>query len=401
MALRDNGNLIVTSDVHISLGSDPRLVKQFCGFLERLARAGTAACKIFVIAGDLFDFDLPDPNARADECQDPSGTLLKILTGFPALETGFTHVLEAGIDMVILAGNHDIELFTPNVAELFRRAILSHATGGHGRASGLLDLSSPEFARLSPDLHIEHGNRFDEDNMFDAASFDLVREGGTPVFPLGSCLERRLLRKLPWLDYGGFSSNTPWPVLMTVFKRHGISGGLNVIFRYYVTSLELLKESLRRRCHLSREKPTDRRTLSSPVRTFRRLYLDRSIVFMAAALWIILAPWGLHAAMPIWLAGTGSLGLILLSLASLRGGNRYRSSASFGCEKGAREVMADPNITTVIMGHAHEPADVIVDARGRRYLNTGAFMNPSPEGFPYILVVPCSDGYSATLCRYL
>ncbi len=393
-----DAKIIVVSDTHISVRSDPSQVARFCEFLRCIAGQGAAACGTVVIAGDLFNLDILDSSTDGAGKPEPRGRLAAILARFPELENAFAGLLDAGIDVKVLPGNHDVELLAPEVADMFHRAILRRTERTGGAAPGSIELASRTFIRFAG-IHIEHGNRFDCDNLFEEASLDMMRRGRQPCFPLGSCMERRFTSRLPRLDYRGFSSSTPWPLLRTVMGRHGLSGGLRIISRYYATAFGLVAESFRRSNGRLPGREARMATLNSPLRTFHRLYLDRSIAFLAAVVWTLLTPVGLFAAKPLWLAGSGFVALAFL--ATLASGNRYGSAPSAACRRGAQELMEDSGVKTVILGHSHAPADVPIDNSGRRYLNSGAFLEPTPEGYPYVLVAPTEQGQRATLRHHI
>ncbi len=394
MAVPTDRNFLVVSDTHISVRSDPLHVQRFCDFLGRVAAEGTVECGTSVIAGDLFNLDVLDPaGGRAAE-SGAGGRLTGILERFPSIGKAISRLLAAGIDVIVMAGNHDVELLDPGVTATFRRAIQLQAENEAGPGGGRLELPSRTFLRVGG-VHIEHGNGFDRDNCFDDASLDAVRSGMAPRFPLGSMLERRFASRVPQLDYHGFSSSTAWPLLKAVLRRHGLFGGLRIICRYYMAAVEMLAESCRRRRLACKPGESRTPTLCSPLRTFHRLYLDRSVACLAAFLWLLLTPLALDSWMALWLAGSGCLALALS--ASLAGGNRYGAMASAACKQGVRELMRDSSVTAVIMGHSHEAVESVIDGAGRQYLNSGAFLSPDPEACPYVRITPAGHGHLARL----
>jgi UDP-2,3-diacylglucosamine pyrophosphatase LpxH len=386
---------IVISDLHISLRSSDAQVASFCAFVDGLGKKSRDENRplTLVVAGDFFNFDLLD-NGRSD----PALTLRRILDRFPSIASSLARLLAGGNRVSMLGGNHDLELFDPRVSQIFTRAVLDRMPESGRTRRGELDLGSPESMRIG-DVHIEHGNRFDRDNIFENDSFRRVRRGRPPLLPLGSCMERSLLSKIPQLDYSGFSVETPWPLFTTILGRHGVIGGFDIIFRYFVTAFKLMFESLRRR--------TDRTwngnargwtTLDSPFMTFRRLYLDRSLAFVVLVLWLALSPVLLVQARGLWL--TVLTLLIVFFLSSFLEGNRYKTSIVQACRGGARDTARRTGASTVIMGHTHMPESTFLGGGASRYLNAGSFLTPTKEGMPYVRLFENGGKLHAELAYY-
>jgi len=165
------GGIIVVSDTHISVRSDPAHVARFCEFLNYVDGQGNRICRTVIIAGDLFNFDLLHPSEENVGESDTPGRLAAILAKFPEIEETFAGLLVAGINLTVLPGNHDVELLNPGIADMFRQAICRRADEMRQSDPGSLELSSRTFLRLAG-IHIEHGNRFDCDNLFDETSLD-------------------------------------------------------------------------------------------------------------------------------------------------------------------------------------------------------------------------------------
>jgi UDP-2,3-diacylglucosamine pyrophosphatase LpxH len=390
------GETIVISDLHISLRSDEAHVASFCRFVEGLERTSRDEKRplTLVVAGDFFNFDLLDNGVS-----DPARTLRRILERFPGIASCLAGFLAGGNRVSMLGGNHDLELFNPLVSQIFTKAVRDRMPGGAGTRIGNLDLGSPEYIRLGGQVHIEHGNRFDGDNIFESDSFRRVKRGRPPLLPLGSCMERSLLSRIPQLDYSGFSVKTPWPLFTTILGRHGVFGGFNIIFRYFVTAFKLMFESLRRRT--DREWSMGRRgmaTLDSPFLTFRRLYLDRSLTFIFLVFWLSLSPVLVVQARGLWL--TVFALLVVFFLSSFLEGNRYGKSIVQACRGGARDTMERTGVSTVVMGHTHVPESMMLGSGASRYLNSGSFLTPTERGMPYVRLFENGGRLHAELAYY-
>lgn len=387
---------IVISDLHISLRSSEAQVASFCGFVDGLGLRSREEKRplTLIVAGDFFNFDLID-NGDGE----PLRTLSMIMERFPAIASSLAGFLAGGNRVSMLGGNHDLELFNPAVSELFTKIVLERLPEGERGRIADLDLGSPEHIRLDGQVHIEHGNRFDGDNIFEAESFNRVKRGRPPLLPLGSCMERSLLSRIPQLDYTGFSGKTPWPLFTTILGRHGIFGGFDIIFRYFVTAFKIMFESLKRRTDGGFGRVgTGTATFDSPFLTFRRLYLDRSLTFIFLVLWLALTPVLLVQARGLWL--TVMTLLFVFFLSSFLEGNRYGKSIIQACRSGAREMAERAGVSTVIMGHTHVPESTALNGGAALYLNAGSFLTPTEGGMPYVRLFENGGRLHAKLAYY-
>ena len=190
-------DLIVVSDLHLGRGIDPatkryhRLeaffydedFRAFCRWICADAAARGAPMTL-VLNGDVFDFLRIEPEIP------PEGTSLErrfgalvtppvaarmvadILAGHPAFVEALAGVLAAEHDLVLVCGNHDLELQWPQVQEEVRRALAaaldSPAAGASGGTSGALARLrfEPWFHYEPGRIWIEHGCQYDPENAF-------------------------------------------------------------------------------------------------------------------------------------------------------------------------------------------------------------------------------------------
>jgi Calcineurin-like phosphoesterase len=216
-------DLIVVSDLHLGRGLDPatkRYHRLEAFFYDEDFRAfcrwtcADAAARgepmTFVLNGDVFDLLRIEPEIP------PGGTHLEkrfgalatppvaermveaILAGHPAFVEALADVLEAEHDVVLVCGNHDLEMQWPQVQEVILRA-LARALAAR-RASGALSRLSfePWFHYEPGRIWIEHGCQYDPENAFqfplrsrlaDSPHVALVAERD---MPLGNFFQRYL-----------------------------------------------------------------------------------------------------------------------------------------------------------------------------------------------------------------
>jgi UDP-2,3-diacylglucosamine pyrophosphatase LpxH len=185
---------LLVSDLHLRGGfNNPteglyHFDEQFADFLRyyRLHRATTNQWRL-IIGGDFIEFlyitDLPDPNERLlrgvtfyeSESRYGAGTeaaksrwkLDTILrSSHPQLLLALARFVAEGNEIILLRGNHDVEMAWPEVQEHFRRLIAEH----HPEEFSYLAMKEavaqrvqfPQWFWYTPGLlYVEHGSQYD------------------------------------------------------------------------------------------------------------------------------------------------------------------------------------------------------------------------------------------------
>ena len=209
---------LVVSDLHLRGGyQNPtaglyHFDEEFADFLRyyRLNRAGRRPWTL-IIAGDFIEFlyvtDLPDPNERLlrgatfdeDEARYGAGTEAQksrwkldtiLRSSHPQLLLALGRFLAEGNHIVILRGNHDAEMFWPEVQEHFVRLIAEH----HPADVGYMAMKEALAQRLHfgswfwyvPELlYVEHGCQYDP-----FCSFEYILNPVRPAQP--ACIENSI-----------------------------------------------------------------------------------------------------------------------------------------------------------------------------------------------------------------
>ena len=379
---------LIVSDMHFSTRSGEDEVDRFCAFLDWLEGGRGDAGEdppTLVVAGDFLNLDIIDYREEPGSRLKSDANLERIMRRFPRLASSLAAFLARGGRLVLMAGNHDAELFDPAAARMLKNILAGRLPEGKKGAIEGLDLGSP--ARFLPggNVHIEHGNRFDGDNAFERVSLPSVQRGELPLLPLGSLITRDLLSRIPELNWDGFFNKTPLPLFLTILRRHGVLGGLFIVWCYHRTAFTLMRESFRRK-HDRGLRAVDGAipTLHSPMRTMRRLYLDRSLPFAFFCFWLCAFPL-VHcfAGLDIFLWGAAAF--LAVILAGLMEGNRYRETMFQACRRGAEGIAAGGKARTVILGHTHVAETTGMNGGSDLYLNSGSFTQPVEEkGSPYV-----------------
>ena len=229
----DDRAVVVLSDLHLGPGRDPengrwsRLEdffydRELASFLEHLHRRGEDEGPVrLILNGDVFDFllvtEVPGPEEtrelgislrRADRKFGLRATerasvwkLERILEGHPAVFDALGALLADGAELVVLPGNHDPELFYPQVQRALVRALVERAVGEdtdaeRDRVEARIHVE-PWFWYEPGRLFVEHGHQYDASSVLQNLLFPLEpgRPKGSPAevdLPVSSLFVRYL-----------------------------------------------------------------------------------------------------------------------------------------------------------------------------------------------------------------
>jgi UDP-2,3-diacylglucosamine pyrophosphatase LpxH len=220
VALRD---IVVVSDLHLGRGLDARTkryhrleaffydddFRAFCRWLCGDAESRNVPLAL-VLNGDVFDLLRiePEPAPGANALEQRFGPLptpmvaarmvADVLAGHPVFVEALADVLAAGHEVVLVAGNHDLETQWPPVQAEIRRA-LGDALSRRGAAEALARLRfEPWFVYEPGRIWIEHGCQYDPENAFrfplrsKLAGSSVVGQVAERDLPLGNFFQRYL-----------------------------------------------------------------------------------------------------------------------------------------------------------------------------------------------------------------
>lgn len=448
-------NYLVISDLHLQEAEkDPsgRLFyfdQEFADFLRhyRLFRVDQRRWKL-IIAGDLIEFYLikerPDPEDRllrgtaltdtdrkffpGTDWQKSVWKLDLILRSHPQLLLALARFVAAGHEIYILRGNHDLELFWPQVQERFRLLVAQH----HPVDTSFPDMKAAARERmhflpwfyLEPGfLYVEHGHQYDE---YCSNTHNLC-----PVLPKNrerlelaiSALSMRYfaariqniepaamenINSIPRYLKQLIVSNPGHAALMPLYylemlarvlgkvsqadpEREAFVAGMEAAIREEVREAAGLDEATLRGLESLGQRPI----LTDRWRTIRCLCLDLLLgglgsLALAAGLWRGRA-WvrlGALAAIPLWaLAGKRRLGRI----------NNHRNLREI-----ARTIRNLLDVRYVVFGHSHDPDVLPLDEeRKHTYFNVGTWVPGAGESqFVYLQILSHLESPTAHLMRW-
>lgn len=372
-------HFVIIGDAHLVRDGRSEVARD----LAALVRAQRGATIVF--NGDLFDLAAESAYFCGAEA------LRAILGTHGELRAALAEHLDAGGELVLVAGNHDDEVTTAAGRDALFDAL---GLGGPSRARLRL---TPWFARLGPEgaLHVEHGHHFDPDN---ALPHPLA-----PPDPAWASLGIALMREFiaPAGAHALVHANdgTPMQCLLRAVEIFGPRAPA-IIANYFRSAAAQVRRSGRRypaaAAQESGRAAVDdfarawclasdqvealaargaRPRLVSVRETFLRLYWDRvlaSAVLSVAAGSALLGGPGARVA-------AGAAAVLVGSIAA--GRNRYRGRVQAALVDNAAHIAAATSARAVVFGHIHEAVGKGV------YRNTGSFAFPgSLPGRPYVVV---------------
>jgi UDP-2,3-diacylglucosamine pyrophosphatase LpxH len=366
--------LIVTSDLHLSVGASAGTVRDLVGLLR--ANPGHE----FILAGDVFNLSWEAPGRSA------ARAVVSLLSAFPELLAALREQLSGGTPVTFLAGNHDAGLMAAEV----RAALLAQLELSPSAALSV----APWFVRRG-DVHVEHGHFYDPDN----APAHPLAEWSPETEPLGVAITRRFVRPSGAHHFSHAHDTTPLAGIAKAFRIYGARTPL-IIAQWFQVAAGLCLETQSRQ-RFDTERQVGERALSNfaelvqldqevlrdlldsgavPThrhfqKTFMRLYFDR--VFASTGLLLSAASY------LAWKSRAAGLTALLAGLYLIQSvqqtGNRYEDLPVERLRAAAARVRELTGARSVIFGHTHR-----VDA-GPGYANSGSF-GYSEHGRPYVRV---------------
>lgn len=252
---------------------DDDLDRMVAGFETRLAPGDHLT---FVLNGDIFDFDLvtavPDPapfTVRRIEhrygldatAAKSAWKLERILADHPRFVATLARLLDRGRDVVVTMGNHDRELWFPEVQAVLRAHVeRACAPPDPACPPGRL-VFEPWFFHVAGEIYVEHGHQYDFYSSYRYNLEPIVRRGGEDQIALstGNLSNRYLLSNIGYFNphatdfiLGAFGYIRHW-------LRHYAFSRRMLILTWLIGSLRSLAALFGTRARLERDPPKDYR----------------------------------------------------------------------------------------------------------------------------------------------
>ncbi len=178
--------------------------------------------------------------------------LIKIKTGHPAFISALSDWMKQGNKLLILKGNHDLELYFPDVRNYIRLMIaeaIYDIQSNQNIAEILKNIVLPgitfidDSVEIDNDLYIEHGHRYDKFCMvLDNA---ILKDDPSELnLPFGSFFNRYLLNRIE-LFYPFLDNVRPSINVLSILLRENFALGLKIMFQYIPAFFKILSKKLR------------------------------------------------------------------------------------------------------------------------------------------------------------
>jgi UDP-2,3-diacylglucosamine pyrophosphatase LpxH len=188
----------IVSDLHFGDGGvreDFVFDRQLCGlldYLEKEAQQGDGSAEL-IINGDFIDF-LKVPRLAPGHYAEAVDKLQAVQKAHAKTFRRMQEFTSRGNRLVVLAGNHDVEMIFEEVQREFIRLIAGDNTASKKGIVFPVEKSQgaapPNWNRplsyCRAGVHIEHGNQYDWTNSFDHSRIFASEERGLLDLPLGS-----------------------------------------------------------------------------------------------------------------------------------------------------------------------------------------------------------------------
>ena len=462
----DDYDYLVLSDVHLGsdlvphlrpwardswLSKDAEVDERLCGLLDHhLKHAARRTC--LVIAGDFLDLVgvSLSPDARttytrltSEEQRHGLGSAADhVVQKVAAIAERHRRVfaalcafIAAGHKLVVVRGNHDIELHWRAAQSALSHAICQHAESPeHGASVASRIEVCPWFYAVDGLLYVEHGHEFDAmcsygDPLLPTCPRDSRRIRLSPF----SVLLREVARPTRGLSTTSYE-NVGLGAYMQLLANLGILGSARIAVRFARAVARLVGES---RSYARGDRPLRKLRGSARERRFmQQMGLSADKLSLLKRLYVAPAARSvLFVLRSLYLDRVFTVALALLFVALGASLARYRNLlegalfalpalplAAFGCfgpnrdlaptermRQGAAEIAKLFNARYVVMGHTHDAEEQLLP-NGARYLNVGHWgRDDVPEEQPSTLPqTPCTflllsrhqHGYRHQLLRW-
>jgi len=420
--------------------------REFCRFLEHYQsqRANGLPWRL-VLAGDVFDFLAvsltPDPHWAMQRYGfdiepherrvglDNTGPktrwkLDRILERHRAVVTYLADFIGSGHSVVFLRGNHDAELYWPEVQEDLAQRLLETYFGGE-EVAGVTPAAFRAriefrdwFFQAPGIVHVQHGHQYDP--------FCSLRHLLNPVRPDRPALMEQpptsmlIQHGIAWVP--GVHSHDKDRYAFGDYLRwlYRLPGGtalslVRVYFRVlleqvgYARALARAPSGKVRERHLEAlhelardegyepealERMDDLRAEPGNLRVgsvIRSLFFDS--VGTGIALPVVLLVWTLASPLPWWATLLGCAAVVTGAAFLFRSFTRRRDTDQVPRLRAAAEQVATlAHVPLVVFGHSHR-AEVLPLADGATYMNTGCWLHSDERGEPHGVECDCAPSF--------
>ena len=300
--------------------------------------------------------------------------LIRIRQGHPMFFTALARWLQGGHTLMVLKGNHDLELYWPAVRNYLRLILAEDIVAcdpQRGLAEVLRDIVLPNITFVDDsvvidnDFYVEHGHRYDKFTMV-LESPVLAKNPKRINIPFGSFFNRYLINRIelyyPFLDNVRPSGNV-LPMLM----RENFPLGLKVLLQHIPMLIRVLFTNLRYVWFMLHKVIWFAAVLAIPL-VYVLLHRTQLPIIADIQQWV-----GESRILTLAFGQLKTVALMFLSYALARVVAWFQLAEPESLDRFARTRFEGTNYRIMTMGHTHNPGEYLF-ADGRRFYNTGTWI---------------------------
>ena len=302
--------------------------------------------------------------------------LMLIKKGHPVFTDALGNWLEHGHKLIIVKGNHDLELYWTAVRNYLRLILAENIKG---RNSGI-DLENiltqtvlpnilfiDDSVEIDGELLIEHGHRYDK-FCFVLDNPVLGGKSGQINIPFGSFFNRYLINKVelffPYLDNVRPSGN-----VLPMLIKENFALALKVLFQHIPFMFRMLFTNFRYIKFMFQKTALFSLAIALPLGFL--IYFNYP--FIENLISEIFSSQGKSGFNTMILNQSTNIAVLLLTYLLSRFAAWMQLEEPSSLDKYAEETYRDSNYRIITMGHTHNPGEYVFK-NGKRFYNTGTWI---------------------------
>ena len=300
--------------------------------------------------------------------------LLKIKLGHPVFIKALKEWIEKGNKLILLKGNHDLELYWPEVRNYIRLIIAEEIAGADKDLEEVLKNTVlrniyffDDSLRINKDLYIEHGHRYDKFTIvLDDAL--LKRNRSQLNIPFGSFFNRYLLNRVE-LFYPFLDNVRPSKNVLPMLIKENFPLALTVLFKHIPFILRILATNFRYVKFMFNRVFWFTLAVLSPV----IIVVIINPAFISDSIKVINKVSNLQGFMNFVFTQAKNLGLLILPYFLARLVSWLQLEEPSSLNNYAKIISENNDYKYIVMGHTHNPGEYLFE-NGCRFYNTGTWI---------------------------
>jgi UDP-2,3-diacylglucosamine pyrophosphatase LpxH len=312
--------------------------------------------------------------------------LMRIKRGHPGFFLRLARWMLEGNSILILKGNHDLEICQKNVRQYIELQLAESMAGmpagaeggevgGSGDIASLLEMKvfpkirfADDSVVIDGDFYLEHGHRYDKFTMVLGKPFLNEKEGQINI-PFGSFFNRYLINRVE-LYYPFFDKVRPAGNIIPMLIRDNFPLALRVIFQQLPFTLRILSTNAKYIWFMINRVIWPVLIIAAPLVTLVWLHWDAVLNFLNKA------PGKPFAIVTLLINAAKSVGALLVPYFLARVVSWFQLTEPDSLYSFARHRfrVANGKFRIMTMGHTHNPGEYALGDGRPRFYNTGTWI---------------------------